>query len=64
MALTTHSMEEADALGDTIGILAGGRLRALGTSLYLKSRFGKGYEVWLSVAPEMANPNPNPRYEV
>ncbi len=43
--LTTHSMEEADILGDRIGIMAKGRLRCLGTSVRLKSRFGEGYKV-------------------
>ena len=39
--LTTHSMEEAEALSDRIGILAGGRLRACGTAQELMSRTGK-----------------------
>ena len=43
--LTTHSMEEADALGDKIAIMHNGRLRAVGTSLFLKSKFGKGHTV-------------------
>ncbi|KAL5816488.1 hypothetical protein ACOSQ3_024866 [Xanthoceras sorbifolium] len=41
--LTTHSMEEADILSDRIGIMAKGRLRCLGTSIRLKSRFGTGF---------------------
>ncbi|CAL9244520.1 unnamed protein product [Arabidopsis halleri] len=41
--LTTHSMEEADILGDRIGIMAKGRLRCIGTSIRLKSRFGTGF---------------------
>ena len=41
--LTTHSMEEADILGDKIGIMAKGRLRCIGTSIRLKSRFGTGF---------------------
>jgi ABC-type multidrug transport system ATPase subunit len=40
--LTTHSMEEADALGDRIGIMSQGALVALGTSLHLKNKFGDG----------------------
>ena len=40
--LTTHSLEEADALGDDVAILANGMLRAMGTPLFLKSRFGSG----------------------
>jgi hypothetical protein len=41
-------MEEADALADRIGIMAHGQLKACGTSLYLKSRFGVGYTFTLS----------------
>jgi hypothetical protein len=45
IVLTTHSMEEADILGDRIGIMAKGRLRCLGNSVHLKNRFGAGYKV-------------------
>jgi len=45
IVLTTHSMEEADILGDRIGIMAKGRLRCLGSSVHLKSKFGAGYKV-------------------
>lgn len=47
--LTTHSMEEADILGDRIGIMARGHLRCLGHPLHLKKRFGTGYKVSISV---------------
>lgn len=47
--LTSHSMEEADVLGDHVGVLISGRLRALGTPLFLKERYGSGYNVSLSV---------------
>jgi len=43
--LTTHSMEEADVLADTIGIMGKGRLRCIGTPLRLKNKFGAGYQV-------------------
>ncbi|KYQ89172.1 ABC transporter A family protein [Tieghemostelium lacteum] len=43
--LTTHSMEEADCLGDRIGIMKKGRLITLGTSLRLKNKFGTGYKI-------------------
>lgn len=33
--LTTHFMEEADCLGDRIGIMAAGRLQCLGTTAFL-----------------------------
>lgn len=38
-------MDEADLLGDRIGILAAGELRCLGSSLFLKSRFGVGLQL-------------------
>ena len=41
VVLTTHSMEEADALGDRIGILSSGQLVALGSSLHLKTKYGE-----------------------
>ncbi|KAK7836996.1 abc transporter a family member 2 [Quercus suber] len=43
IVLTTHSMEEADILSDRIGIMAKGRLRCIGTSIRLKSKFGTGF---------------------
>jgi len=43
--LTTHSMEEADILGDRIGVMAAGKLKCLGTSLHLKNKFGRGYRI-------------------
>eukprot|EP00850_Spirogloea_muscicola_P008456 SM000045S16201 [mRNA] locus=s45:178603:184208:+ [translate_table: standard] len=49
VVLTTHSMEEADVLGDRIAIMARGRVRCLGTSIHLKTKFGAGYILNLSV---------------
>lgn len=46
--MTTHSMEEADILGDSIAILANGYLRVMGTSVNLKNRFA-GYIIELVV---------------
>jgi ABC-type multidrug transport system ATPase subunit len=51
LLLTTHSMEEADALADQVALLAGGRLRAVGTPLYLKSSFGSGYSISIIANP-------------
>lgn len=41
-------MDEADQLGDRIGILHHGVLQCCGSSLFLKSRFGVGYTLTLS----------------
>ena len=38
-------MEECEALCQRIGIMVGGRLRCLGTSQHLKTRFGKGLQL-------------------
>ncbi len=43
--LTTHSMEEAEALCTRIGIMVGGRLRCLGSAQHLKDKFGSGYQL-------------------
>ncbi|KAK4437089.1 ABC transporter A family member 2 [Sesamum alatum] len=56
--LTTHSMEEADILSDRIGIMAKGRLRCIGTSIRLKSRFGTGFIANISFAGDV-NGTPN-----
>lgn len=53
--LTTHYMDEADILGDRIGIMAGGRLVCLGSSLFLKNRYGVGYN--LTFAKKSPAPN-------
>ena len=52
LVLNTHSMEEADALGDAVAILANGRLRAYGTPLFLKNAYGAGYQINLITAPD------------
>ena len=45
--LTTHYMDEADILGDRIGIMTAGKMTCLGSSLFLKNRFGVGYVMTL-----------------
>jgi ABC-type multidrug transport system ATPase subunit len=41
--MTTHSMEEADLLADTIGVMSKGQIQAVGSALELKKQFGTGY---------------------
>lgn len=43
--LTTHFMDEADILGDRIAIMAEGKLRCVGSSLFLKKMYGVGYQL-------------------
>ena len=46
--LTTHYMDEADILGDRICIMAEGNVQCCGSSLFLKNRFGVGYNLVLA----------------
>ncbi|KAK4404852.1 ABC transporter A family member 1 [Sesamum angolense] len=43
--LTTHSMNEAQALCTRIGIMVGGKLRCIGSPQHLKNRFGNHLEL-------------------
>ena len=45
--LSTHHMDEADVLGDRIAIISQGKLCCVGSSLFLKSRYGNGYYLTL-----------------
>jgi len=50
MLLTTHFMDEADLLGDSIAIMHKGMLPYWGSSLFLKNRLGVGYSLRLDYA--------------
>merc|ERR1719247_3026521 len=43
--ITTHSMEEAEAVCDRIGIQVLGSIRCLGTPIHLKLKYGSGYQM-------------------
>jgi len=45
VVLTTHYMDEADVLGDRIGIMSKGKMTCLGSSIFLKDKFGSGYSL-------------------
>ena len=48
--LTTHSMEEAEALSTKLGIMVrGGVFRCMGSTQHVKNKFGVGYEVEIKV---------------
>lgn len=49
--LTTHAMEEADALSDRIAVVVDGQLKCIGTSINLKNTFGDGYNINLICEP-------------
>ena len=43
--LTTHSLDEAEYLGDRIGIMSGGQFICSGTSSFLKSKYPCGFNL-------------------
>lgn len=45
IVLTTHFMDEADILGDTVAIMSDGQLKCSGSSLFLKNKYGSGYSL-------------------
>ena len=47
--LTTHSMEEAQALSSKVAIMAEGKIKAIGTIQRLKDKYGRGVEVEIKV---------------
>ncbi|XP_066576539.1 phospholipid-transporting ATPase ABCA1 [Amia ocellicauda] len=55
VVLTSHSMEECEALCTRMAIMVNGRFRCLGSVQHLKNRFGDGYTIILRVA----GPSPN-----
>ena len=58
IVLTTHSMEECEALCTRIGIMTAGRLQCLGGQQHLKSKYGGGYTLELRVADDAADALP------
>ena len=55
--LTTHSMEEADAVCGRIAIMTNGVLRCIGSSQHLKNRFGSGYTIVITLLARDQNGN-------
>jgi ATP-binding cassette subfamily A (ABC1) protein 3 len=47
--LTTHSMDEAEALSTKLGIMVDGTFRCYGSIQHIKNKFGKGYELEIKI---------------
>mmetsp|Transcript_23606 Transcript_23606/g.76778 ORF Transcript_23606/g.76778 Transcript_23606/m.76778 type:complete len:464 (-) Transcript_23606:43-1434(-) len=56
VVLTSHSMEECEALCGSVGIMTGGALRCFGSVPHLKYRFGQGYKLHLRAHTPAAVP--------
>ncbi|XP_078615923.1 cholesterol transporter ABCA5-like isoform X2 [Branchiostoma floridae x Branchiostoma japonicum] len=55
--LTTHSMEEADALCSHVGIMVNGQLKCLGSTQHLKNKYGSGYILEVKVKEQSEDIN-------
>ena len=51
--LTTHAVEEAEALCDRVGVLLAGRLQCIGSSLHLRARFGRTLRADIKLRPPL-----------
>ncbi|XP_058477240.1 ATP-binding cassette sub-family A member 5 isoform X1 [Solea solea] len=48
--LSTHYMDEADILADRKAVISQGKLKCVGSSMYLKTKCGVGYHLRMSVS--------------
>jgi ATP-binding cassette, subfamily A (ABC1), member 3 len=47
--LTTHRMDEAEALCDKIAIMINGKFVCIGSPGHLKQKYGEGYQIMLTL---------------
>ncbi|XP_028818388.1 LOW QUALITY PROTEIN: ATP-binding cassette sub-family A member 1 [Denticeps clupeoides] len=62
VVLTSHSMEECEALCTRMAIMVNGRFQCLGTVQHLKNRFGDGYTIILRLGAPTQDPCPVDSY--
>merc|ERR1719223_1104727 len=55
LILTTHGMDETEALCTNIGIMVNGELKCLGSLQHLKSKYGEGYTLLAKIPYEDDN---------
>lgn len=55
IVITTHAMEEAEAISNKIGIMVGGKLKCFGTLSDIQAEYGLGYEVEVNIDIEPLN---------
>ncbi|XP_062859011.1 ATP-binding cassette sub-family A member 5 [Trichomycterus rosablanca] len=51
--LTTHYMEEAEAVCDRVAIMVAGQLRCIGSIQHLKGKYGRGYSLEINLREEL-----------
>ncbi|XP_063076854.1 ATP-binding cassette sub-family A member 5 [Engraulis encrasicolus] len=56
--LTTHYMEEAEAVCDRVAIMVAGQLRCIGSIQHLKGKYGRGYSLEIKLREELTGLQP------
>jgi ATP-binding cassette subfamily A (ABC1) protein 3 len=49
VVITTHAMEEAEALSSKLGIMVAGKFKCLGTLQHIKNAYGQGFEIEINL---------------
>eukprot|EP00744_Colponema_vietnamica_P002029 GILI01003266.1.p1 GENE.GILI01003266.1~~GILI01003266.1.p1 ORF type:complete len:1526 (+),score=265.44 GILI01003266.1:601-4578(+) len=59
--LTTHHLEEVEALADRVGIMAKGEMKCIGDKTALKNKFGSGFEVNIRLIEQKSTKSLKPK---
>ena len=49
VVITTHAMEEAEALATKLGIMVQGKIKCFGSTNHIREKYGQGYEVEINI---------------
>ena len=49
VVITTHAMEEAEALATKLGIMVQGSFKCFGSTNHIREKYGSGYEIELII---------------
>jgi ATP-binding cassette subfamily A (ABC1) protein 3 len=55
--LSSHSMDECEALCDRLAIMANGQFKCVGSTQYLRTKFGQGYSLIIKLNPDLVAQN-------
>ena len=57
VVITTHAMEEAEALSSKLGIMVAGKFKCFGTLQHIQQEYGLGYEIEFNLDQESLTEN-------
>ena len=64
LIVTTHSMEEAEALSSKLAIMVDGKFKCFGDAQHIKGKFGKGFLVQMKLDFEKISYAGQNKYEL